>query len=96
MPHPQVGWIGLGSMGIAMSKNLQTHLAAVGAPSLLFTNRTMSRGQALKEWGGIPIETVDELARKSEIIFSCVSRHRLALSLVADLCRSVMIRSLGT
>ncbi|KAH8656874.1 6-phosphogluconate dehydrogenase [Ilyonectria robusta] len=77
MSHAQLGWIGLGSMGIGMSHNLQSHLATSGAPALLYTNRTLSRGDALKENGAVPIETVEELASKSDIIFSCVSNDQV-------------------
>tara|TARA_R110002060_G_scaffold27289_6_gene37136 strand:+ start:144 stop:389 length:246 start_codon:yes stop_codon:yes gene_type:complete len=72
MSGTQVGWIGLGSMGIGMSKNLQKYLASTSAPALLYTNRTLSRGESLKALGAVPFETVKEVASKSEIIFSCV------------------------
>ncbi|TVY36001.1 Glyoxylate/succinic semialdehyde reductase 2-like protein [Lachnellula occidentalis] len=73
MAEIQVGWIGLGSMGLGMAKNLQKYLTSISAPALLYTNRTMSRGEPVKELGGIPVETVAEVAKKSSIIFSCVS-----------------------
>lgn len=59
-------------MGIGMSKNLQKYLSSTGAPALIYTNRTLSRGESLKELGAIPVETVGEVAKKSDIIFSCV------------------------
>jgi 3-hydroxyisobutyrate dehydrogenase-like beta-hydroxyacid dehydrogenase len=59
-------------MGIGMSKNLQDYLATAGAPPLVYTNRTLSRGESLKALGAIPVETVSEVARKCNIIFSCV------------------------
>ncbi|TVY53961.1 Glyoxylate/succinic semialdehyde reductase 1 [Lachnellula cervina] len=73
MAEIQVGWIGLGSMGIGMAKNLQKYLTSISAPALIYTNRTLSRGEPVKELGGIPVETVTEVAKKSSIIFSCVS-----------------------
>lgn len=73
MAAVQVGWIGLGSMGIGMSKNLHKYLSSTGAPALIYTNRTLSRGEPLKELGAIPAESVSEVAKKSDIIFSCVS-----------------------
>lgn len=75
MPPQQLGWIGLGSMGLGMSKNLQAHLSATGVPALLFTNRTIARGDSLKESGGIPVESVTDLAKKCDLIFSCVRFH---------------------
>lgn len=74
MSQPQVGWVGLGSMGLGMAKNLQKYLKASSSPSLLYTNRTISRGEPVKELGGVPVETVSEVAKKSDIIFSCVSK----------------------
>ncbi|RDW95289.1 6-phosphogluconate dehydrogenase family protein [Coleophoma crateriformis] len=73
MAQPQVGWIGLGSMGIGMAKNLQKYLTSVSAPALIYTNRTISRGVPLDALGGVPVTSVTEVAQKSEIIFSCVS-----------------------
>jgi 3-hydroxyisobutyrate dehydrogenase-like beta-hydroxyacid dehydrogenase len=61
-------------MGIGMSKNLQKYLSGTSAPALIYTNRTLARGESLKELGGIPVETVGEVAKKSDIIFSCVCR----------------------
>lgn len=73
MAATQVGWIGLGSMGIGMSKNLQKYLASVSAPPLIYTNRTLSRGEPLDALGAVPAPSVGDVAKKSEIIFSCVS-----------------------
>lgn len=72
MAGKQVGWVGLGSMGIGMSQNLQKFLSTSGAPPLVYTNRTLSRGEPLKKLGAIPAETVSEVAKRSDIIFSCV------------------------
>ncbi|KAI1389943.1 6-phosphogluconate dehydrogenase [Hypoxylon trugodes] len=83
MAATQVGWIGLGSMGIGMSKNLQKHLSSTSAPPLIYTNRTISRGDPLKAIGAVAAESVGEVAKKSDIIFSCVSDDA-ALRHVAD------------
>ncbi|KAI0111066.1 6-phosphogluconate dehydrogenase [Nemania sp. FL0031] len=88
MPAPQIGWIGLGSMGIGMSQNLHTYLRSSQAPSLLYTNRTLSRGQTLQELGAISISTVGELARRSDIIFSCVSNDAVLESTTDEICAS--------
>ena len=73
MAIEQVGWIGLGSMGLGMAKNLQKHLAATSAPPLIYTNRTLARGEALEALGAKPVKTVAEVVKSSSIIFSCVS-----------------------
>ncbi|KAF9874278.1 hypothetical protein CkaCkLH20_08261 [Colletotrichum karsti] len=88
MAATQVGWVGLGSMGIGMSKNLQQFLASSGAPALVYTNRTLSRGEALKELGAIPAETVCEVAKKSNIIFSCVSNDAVLQETASEIIKS--------
>ncbi|TVY83885.1 Glyoxylate/succinic semialdehyde reductase [Lachnellula suecica] len=88
MAQPQVGWIGLGSMGIGMAKNLQKHLTSISAPALIYTNRTLSRGEPLKELGGIPVETVTEVAQKSTMIFSCVSNDAVLTATAKEIIAS--------
>jgi 3-hydroxyisobutyrate dehydrogenase-like beta-hydroxyacid dehydrogenase len=68
----QLGWIGLGSMGLAMAINIQKHLRKIGSPALHYTNRTLSRGDPLKEIGGILSESIAELVQSSDVIFISV------------------------
>ncbi|KAI8246955.1 Glyoxylate/succinic semialdehyde reductase 2 [Colletotrichum sp. SAR 10_99] len=82
-PHPRLGWIGLGSMGIGMAVNLQKHLAQNGAPSLQYHNRTMSRGEPLESIGGIPRPELKHLLTNSDIIFMSLSDDA-ALELMLD------------
>lgn len=60
-------------MGIGMALNLQKHLAAKNLPPLRYSNRTMSRGEPLKEAGAIPEESLEDVVSKSNIIFTMVS-----------------------
>lgn len=60
-------------MGIGMALNLQKHLAAKKLPPLRYSNRTMSRGEPLKEAGAIPEESFEDVVSKSNIIFTMVS-----------------------
>lgn len=69
----QLGWIGLGSMGLGMAKNLQKYLKATDSKPLVFTNRTMSRGAPLIDLGGLPLKSIAEVVTSSDIIFSSVS-----------------------
>ncbi|KAK7445026.1 hypothetical protein CaCOL14_001757 [Colletotrichum acutatum] len=93
MAQRQVGWVGLGSMGIGMSANLQKFLSSSGAPNLIYTNRTLSRGDSLKELGAIPAETVSEVAKKSEIIFSCVSNDAVLQETANEIIKSGDIKN---
>ncbi|KAI1102507.1 6-phosphogluconate dehydrogenase [Jackrogersella minutella] len=88
MAIPQLGWIGLGAMGIGMSKNLQKHISTSNAPSLIFTNRTLSRGDSLKALGAIPVENVGDVAKKCDIIFSCVSNDAALQQIVDEIVAS--------
>jgi hypothetical protein len=41
-------------MGLGMGLNLQKHLRNKGSPSLRYSNRSLSKGQPLKDAGAIP------------------------------------------
>ncbi|KAG8164608.1 hypothetical protein KVR01_004883 [Diaporthe batatas] len=69
----RLGWIGLGSMGLAMATNLQRHLSKLGAPGVNYHNRTMGRGQALQALGGVPCESVADLVPRADVIFLSLS-----------------------
>ncbi|KAJ5450662.1 uncharacterized protein N7458_007111 [Penicillium daleae] len=84
----QIGWYGLGSMGLAMANNLQRHLAAKKALSLLYTNRTMSRGSPLQSLGGIPEPSFDKLVSRCGIIFTMVSNDSVLQNLISSAIRS--------
>ncbi|KAF7559169.1 hypothetical protein G7046_g4977 [Stylonectria norvegica] len=73
MSAPKLGWIGLGSMGLPMARNLQSHLSRTGAPSLQYFNRTISRGATLQEAGGVPSSSARELVAGADIIFLSLS-----------------------
>ncbi|KAM0355177.1 hypothetical protein ACHAPU_001042 [Fusarium lateritium] len=73
MTTPQIGWIGLGSMGLPMATNLQKHLNSTGCSSLIYHNRTIARGDPLKDLGAQPASSAKELVKKSDIIFLSLS-----------------------
>ncbi|KAJ5682516.1 Dehydrogenase multihelical [Penicillium macrosclerotiorum] len=80
----QIGWYGLGSMGLAMASNLQRHLAAKKALSLLYSNRTMSRGVPLQALGGAPEASFETLVSRCGIIFTMVSNDSVLQSLISS------------
>ncbi|KAJ4986908.1 hypothetical protein SVAN01_07586 [Stagonosporopsis vannaccii] len=71
--HLPIGWIGLGSMGLAMAINVQKYLAATGLPNLHYWNRTVSKGDELGAIGGEQCEDAAEVCRKCGITFISVS-----------------------
>ncbi|KAL4986382.1 hypothetical protein BDW68DRAFT_188869 [Aspergillus falconensis] len=81
----RIGWYGLGSMGLAMATNLQKHLATKSTRnSLLYSNRTMSRGDPLKALGATAETNFPKLVAQCGIIFSMVSNDAVLLSLVSS------------
>ncbi|KAH7122983.1 NAD binding domain of 6-phosphogluconate dehydrogenase-domain-containing protein [Dactylonectria macrodidyma] len=73
MTTPNLGWIGLGSMGLPMASNLQRHLTKIGARNLQFYNRTMSRGEPLQGLGGVPAASIKQMVASTDIIFMSLS-----------------------
>ncbi|KAF2668183.1 NAD(P)-binding protein [Microthyrium microscopicum] len=84
----RLGWIGLGSMGIGLTKNLQKYISADSLTPLHYTNRTLSRGDSLKELGAVPCNTIGELAQCCDIVFSSISDDSILFSLVESFIAS--------
>lgn len=60
-------------MGLAMATNLQRHLTKLGAPNLRYFNRTISRGDPLREIGAAPATDVKDLVSNTDIVFMSLS-----------------------
>ena len=65
-------------MGLNMALNLQRHLVIKGLPPLHYSNRTLSRGQPLKDAGAVPEEDIVGVVRTSSIIFTMVNNMLLS------------------
>ncbi|KAH7559258.1 hypothetical protein BM1_04195 [Bipolaris maydis] len=66
-----VGWIGLGSMGLAMATNIQKHIQQHpdDYPPLKYWNRTPSRGKPLEGLGATACPTIADLVQICNVIF---------------------------
>lgn len=73
----QLGWIGLGSMGLSMACNIQRYLKDNHMPNLAYWNRTLSKGEALREIGGEACKNAKDVAADCSAIFISVSRPSL-------------------
>ena len=60
-------------MGLGMAMNLQKHLKSTKSRPLLYHNRTISRGDPLKEAGAIPAESPRALVQNCDIVFLSLS-----------------------
>ncbi|CAN6671101.1 hypothetical protein TRVA0_044S00430 [Trichomonascus vanleenenianus] len=83
----QIGFAGLGTMGLEMALNLQTYLSSKKLPSLLYYNRTIEKGKPIQEIGGKPT-TIAELSRKCTIIFLMLSNDKAVETVVKQLIDS--------
>ncbi|GKT44491.1 glyoxylate/succinic semialdehyde reductase 2, chloroplastic [Colletotrichum spaethianum] len=82
-----VGWYGLGSMGLPMALNLHKKLQSYGA-SLIFSNRTISKGVDLEKAGALLKKNIVEIAQVCDDVFTMVSTDAALLSLVKELLAS--------
>ncbi|MEK4669227.1 NAD(P)-dependent oxidoreductase [Paenibacillus alvei] len=64
----QLGWIGLGNMGVPISLNLLK-----AGYSVTVFNRTASKASELIEAGAILAQSLEELVQSSDVIFTMVS-----------------------
>ncbi|KAE8339668.1 hypothetical protein BDV24DRAFT_73835 [Aspergillus arachidicola] len=80
----RIGWYGLGSMGLAMATNLQKHLATKNAMNLIYSNRTMARGDPLKTLGATPETSFAKLVGQCGIIFTMVSNDSVLQQLITS------------
>lgn len=60
-------------MGLGMATNLQKHLTSGSGPGLRYFNRTMHRGDTLRDIGGLPASSVRDLVSSSDIVFMSLS-----------------------
>ncbi|KAI0844475.1 hypothetical protein F5Y00DRAFT_248685 [Daldinia vernicosa] len=87
-PGLRLGWIGLGSMGSAMAKNIHRYLSSQGREPLRFFNRTASRGDTLAALGGIRRQDVVQVASESDVIFISASDDKAVESIIAQILDS--------
>jgi 3-hydroxyisobutyrate dehydrogenase len=82
----KVGIIGLGAMGVGMSRNL----AKAGFLNVIY-NRTSEKAQALaRELHIVNALSIEELAPQVNLIFLCVSRDEDVLDVVEKISKTVL------
>ncbi|KAL3484929.1 6-phosphogluconate dehydrogenase family protein [Aspergillus germanicus] len=84
----QIGWFGLGSMGLGMALNLQKHLHAQGGPPLRYSNRSFAKGQPLLNAGAIPEKGFEALVQSCDIIFTMISNDEVLNELLSKALNS--------
>ncbi|BCR86460.1 NAD(P)-dependent oxidoreductase [Aspergillus chevalieri] len=84
----RIGWYGLGSMGLAMATNLQRHLVTKKVPGMIYSNRTMARGNPLQALGGTPETSFEKVVGQCGIIFTMISNDAVLSNLVSTAINS--------
>ncbi|KAI1480882.1 NAD(P)-binding protein [Daldinia eschscholtzii] len=75
-------------MGNAMAKNIHQYLLSHGRQPLRFFNRTVSRGDTLATLGGVPCQSVTQLAKESDLIFISASDDNAVESIISKILDS--------
>lgn len=75
----KIGWIGLGNMGIPMSINLLK-----AGYELSFYNRTAEKGEELIALGGKRTQSIHELVKESDVIFTMVADDNAVKSIYVE------------
>lgn len=70
---------GLGSMGLGMATNLQKHISKTTSENMIYCNRSMNKGEPLKELGAKPEADFAKLVQQSDVIFTMVNPLNLIL-----------------
>ncbi|KAJ3071591.1 hypothetical protein HDU98_005093 [Podochytrium sp. JEL0797] len=66
----QIGFIGLGAMGLPMATNLQKGLAAHGQPCLRVWNRTAAKAEPVARIGAVVEDTMASLVSHCDVVFA--------------------------
>lgn len=91
--RPRLGWLGLGSMGLAMAINMQKHVNDNGLPPLNYWNRTLSKGEPLRANKARPCHSIKELIQMCDIIFISVSDDEALQTVIYSIIDSGPITS---
>jgi 3-hydroxyisobutyrate dehydrogenase-like beta-hydroxyacid dehydrogenase len=94
----QIGFVGLGSMGYLMARNLASHIASASPqlPPLIVYNRTSSKSQKLVEELGQEKVRVSEspgqLATECDVIITNLANDEVVKSIYAEFARAINVR----
>ncbi|KAG0196522.1 hypothetical protein BGX28_010030 [Mortierella sp. GBA30] len=67
-----IGWIGLGEMGLGMALNLQKYLSSQ-SKQLTVWNRSPGKSEAIQQQGAHVASSIEEVVSKSNVIFTSLS-----------------------
>ncbi len=65
----QLGFAGMGTMGAPMAGHLLT-----AGYNVFVWNRTAAKAEPLRDKGGVPVATLEEMGAQCDVVFLCVNR----------------------
>ncbi|KAG0211724.1 hypothetical protein BGX28_007486 [Mortierella sp. GBA30] len=80
-----IGWIGLGEMGLGMALNLQKYLSSQ-SKQLTVWNRSPGKAEALEQQGAHVARSIEEVVSKSNVIFTSLAND----AAVEDIYRQLL------
>jgi len=86
----QIGFLGLGNMGLLMSQNLHKHLTSQSLPPLIVHNRTASRADTIVAQGAIFESDLSRLSQRCDVIFTSLSNDDAVLAV-----HDALVKGLG-
>ncbi|KAJ2308750.1 hypothetical protein IWW55_000253 [Coemansia sp. RSA 2706] len=89
----RVGWIGLGTMGLEMARNLQRHRASTGQTPITVYNRTQSKCAAVVEHGAHTVTSPAQVADASDVVFLSLLNDQAVKSVVTEILDALTVSS---
>ena len=96
---PQLGFVGIGAMGLLMARNLAIKRKNKHGPPLLVWNRTPERSQKLLQEAGQEhirvAQTLAQLATECDIIFTWLANDTAVKSAFQEMTAVIKVRALS-
>ncbi|KAJ2358902.1 hypothetical protein IWW50_000159 [Coemansia erecta] len=84
----RIGWIGLGTMGLEMARNLQKHRESTSQTSITVFNRTPSKCEHIKKHGARVATSPAEVAEQSDLVFLSLVNDDAVKEIIIQLLES--------
>ncbi|KAJ2497237.1 hypothetical protein GGH96_005261 [Coemansia sp. RSA 1972] len=87
----RIGWIGLGTMGLEMARNLQQHRASTDQSPITVYNRTQAKCALVAEHGAHTAASPASIAQTSDVVFLSLRDDHAVKKVVTELLDNVAL-----